>query len=218
MEVEFIRRNRYGLLLALLVATFMINGIEASQLVRVLNSMLVFGSLLVAFLGARSGRGRLRLIALIPVSVIGIVLLSAVSVNGPVGAIGATSQVIVLSGVAISVGSEIMSDERVTNQTLLGALSAYFLIGQIFAWVYLALPGDLDEAVISPAGGAGFPDYYSYVVLTTLGFGDVTPVGSFAQRVTVLEALIGQLFLAILIGRLVALYSRQPASTESPEE
>ena len=155
--------------------------------------------------------------ALIPVSVIGIVLLSAVSINGPAGAIGATAQVIVLSGVAISVGSGIMSDERVTNQTLLGAMSVYFLIGQIFAWVYLSLPGYLDEAVIAPADGTGSTDYYSYVVLTTLGFGDITPVGSFAQRVTVLEALIGQLFLAILIGRLVALYSRQPASNDSAD-
>ena len=57
MEVEFIRRNRYGLLLALLVATFLINGVEASQLVRVLNAMMVLASLVVALLGARSGRG-----------------------------------------------------------------------------------------------------------------------------------------------------------------
>ena len=217
MEVEFIRRNRYGLLLALLVATFLVNGVEATQLVRVLNALMVFGSLAVALLGARSGRGRLRLMALIPVSVIGIVLLSTVSINGPAGAIGATAQVIVLSGVAISVGSELLTEERVTNQMLLGAISAYFLIGQIFAWVYLSLPGFLDEAVIAPASGVGFSDYYSYVVLTTLGFGDVTPVGSFAQRVTVLEALIGQMFLAILIGRLVALYSRQPVSTDAAE-
>jgi hypothetical protein len=123
----------------------------------------------------------------------------------------------VLSGVAISVASDVMTDERVTNQTLLGAISAYFLIGQIFAWVYLSLPGYLDDEVISPAGGAGFTDYYSYVVLTTLGFGDVTPVGALAQRVTVLEALIGQMFLAILIGRLVALYSRQSAPSESAD-
>jgi hypothetical protein len=217
MEVEFIRRNRYGLLLVLLVATFLINGVEASQVVRIFNSVMVLGSLAVAFLGARSGRGRLRLMALIPVSVIGIVLLSTASITGPAGAIGATAQVIVLSGVAISVASDVMTDERVTNQTLLGAISAYFLIGQIFAWVYLSLPGYLDDEVISPAGGAGFTDYYSYVVLTTLGFGDVTPVGALAQRVTVLEALIGQMFLAILIGRLVALYSRQSAPSESAD-
>ena len=217
MEVEFIRRNRYGLLLVLLVATFLINGVEASQVVRFFNSVMVLGSLTVAFLGARSGRGRLRLMALIPVSVIGIVLLSTASITGPAGAIGATAQVIVLSGVAISVASDVMTDERVTNQTLLGAISAYFLIGQIFAWVYLSLPGYLDDEVISPAGGAGFTDYYSYVVLTTLGFGDVTPVGALAQRVTVLEALIGQMFLAILIGRLVALYSRQSAPSESAD-
>lgn len=217
MEIEFIQRNRYGILLTLLVATFLINGIEDSQSVRVLNGMMVLASLMVAIFGARRTSARLRLLALIPVSVIGIVLLGSVSTREVGGALGATAQAIVLGGVALSVLSEVLTDERVSNQTLLGAVSAYFLVGQFFAWVYVALPGYLDEAAIAPAGEAGLADYYSYVVLTTLGFGDITPVGSFAQRVTVLEAMIGQLFLAILIGRLVAVYSRDRRPADSPE-
>ena len=48
--------------------------------------------------------------------------------------------------------------------------------------------------------------YYSFVTLTTLGFGDITPVTEFARRLTTAEAVIGQLFLAIFIARLVGLH------------
>lgn len=158
------------------------------------------------------------MLALVPLSVIGVILVGSLSVDRLGGAIGATAQVIVLTVVTLVIVGDTFKHERVTNQTLLGAVSAYFLIGQVFAWVYLALPGYLDEQVVAPAGGTGIPDYYSYVVLTTLGFGDITPVGAFAQRVTVLEAVLGQMFLAILVGRLVALYSRDDKASDPADQ
>jgi hypothetical protein len=48
--------------------------------------------------------------------------------------------------------------------------------------------------------------YYSFVTLTTLGYGDITPVSELAQMMAVAEAVIGQLYIAIFIARLVALY------------
>lgn len=51
--------------------------------------------------------------------------------------------------------------------------------------------------------------YYSFVTLTTLGFGDITPVTARARSLAVLEAVTGVLFVALLIARLVGMYSRQ---------
>ena len=51
--------------------------------------------------------------------------------------------------------------------------------------------------------------YLSYVTLTTVGFGDLTPYTNLARSVVVLEALIGQIFLVTLVARLVALYSSE---------
>ena len=79
-----------------------------------------------------------------------------------------------------------------------------------YGLVELHEPGsfDLPAIVGEPAGAdrhmASFV-YFSFVTLTTLGYGDVTPVGSAARTLALLEALVGQLFLAILVARLVAL-------------
>jgi hypothetical protein len=65
------------------------------------------------------------------------------------------------------------------------------------------------EPVLDQEAVGKVPVYYSYVVLTTLGFGDITPNGAVAERVTVLEALLGQVFLVVLIARLVSTYERE---------
>ena len=60
-----------------------------------------------------------------------------------------------------------------------------------------------------PSGaGPGFSDflYFSFVTLTTLGYGDVTPVHDVAQMLAVAEAVTGQLYLTIFVARLVGLY------------
>jgi hypothetical protein len=62
--------------------------------------------------------------------------------------------------------------------------------------------------------------YYSLTSLTTLGLGDITPVNSFARSLTVLEALLGQLFPAVILARILTLYTderpRENARSEQP--
>ena len=121
-----------------------------------------------------------------------------------------------LSVMTLAVLGRVIAHRDVTNQTLLGAVAAYFLIGQLFAWLYMALPDYAEGAVLAPTVTDEIPMYYSYVVLTTLGFGDVVPLGELAERVTVIEALIGQMFLAVLVARLVAMYARpDPVGSET---
>jgi hypothetical protein len=62
--------------------------------------------------------------------------------------------------------------------------------------------------------------YYSLTSLTTLGLGDITPVNAFARSLTVLEALLGQIFPAVVLARVLTLYTddkdRQDAPSEQP--
>jgi len=51
--------------------------------------------------------------------------------------------------------------------------------------------------------------YYSFVTLTTLGFGDITPVSDPARSLSLLEAIVGQLYLAVLVARLVGIHISQ---------
>ena len=91
-----------------------------------------------------------------------------------------------------------------------GAIAVYVLLGFLFALLFALLEG------LVPGSFAGLERsdlehqmrdtvYFSFVTLTTVGYGDITPIGEAARNLAVVEALLGQIFLAILIGRLVTL-------------
>jgi hypothetical protein len=106
---------------------------------------------------------------------------------------------------------------RVSADTIVGGICVYLLIGLCFAMMF-GLISDLDPGSIREGGqtimrsvdGEKHPAtrllYFSFVTLTTLGYGDIRPHGEIAQMMAVAEAVIGQLYLAIFVARLVALY------------
>ena len=110
--------------------------------------------------------------------------------------------------------SRVLHHRRVTYETVLGALCAYVLIGLLFAFVYLAVDDFRDAPFFVQPGphDQGEFLYFSFVALTTLGFGDLCPSVGLPQALTVIEALIGSVFLVTLVARLVTLWVRQ----ESP--
>ena len=59
--------------------------------------------------------------------------------------------------------------------------------------------------------------YFSFVTLTTLGYGDIAPVSQFARLLAMLEAVLGQLFMVLLVARLVGVYTAQ-ALARAPAE
>ena len=107
----------------------------------------------------------------------------------------------------------VLAHRRITHETVLGALCTYVLLGLLFAFVYLAV-SDLREASFFVQEGPHAQSeylYFSFVTLTTLGFGDLSPAVGLPQALTVLEALLGQIFLVTLVARLVTLWVRQGA-------
>ena len=97
---------------------------------------------------------------------------------------------------------------EVTVRTVLAALSVYLLIGLFFSFAYSVM-ATIDSAPFFTSGVDGLlPDhlYFSFTTLTTTGFGDLTASGDIGRMTSVLEALIGQLYLvtvvAVLIGNL----------------
>ena len=93
---------------------------------------------------------------------------------------------------------------------MLGALCSYVLLGLLFAFVYLAV-NEVNGPFFSqpePHAQSEFL-YFSFVTLTTLGFGDLSPAVGLPQALTVLEALSGQIFLVTMVARLVTVWGRQ---------
>jgi voltage-gated potassium channel len=114
---------------------------------------------------------------------------------------------------------DVLEGEEVTGDRLCGAMCAYLMIGVTFATIYATIdllqPGSFTWR--SPISGHADPFelrgevfsrllYYSFVTLTTLGYGDIRPVSTAARTFSWLEAVCGQLYLAILIARLVGLH------------
>ena len=104
----------------------------------------------------------------------------------------------------------ILRQGRVTHETVLGALCTYVLLGLLFAFAYIAVD-ELAGPFFTQAGPHGQSEYlyFSFVTLTTLGFGDLSPDVGLPQALTVFEALTGQVFLVTMVARLVTLWGRQ---------
>ncbi len=86
----------------------------------------------------------------------------------------------------------------------------YVLIGLLYAFLYLAV-ADFRDTFFAQPGAHEQSEYlyFSFVTLTTLGFGDLSPAPGLPQALTVSEALLGNIFLVTLVARLVTLWVRQ---------
>lgn len=113
---------------------------------------------------------------------------------------------------------DVLAGDRTTSERVSGAISAYLLIGLMFAGVYsfvaLADPGAFtcSQAILDSAASAGGEHsmsvftYFSFVTMTTLGYGDITPVSLVARTLAFIEALLGQLYVAVMIAGLVGMH------------
>lgn len=119
----------------------------------------------------------------------------------------------------------VLRGEVMNTDTLIGGVCAYFLLGvtwgSAYALVELVSPGSFAVSPgLTDAGNWGTPthpmtpllQYYSFVTLTTVGYGDMSPLSHIAPLMSMLEALTGQLYLAVLVGRLVGLHIAQARS------
>ena len=120
---------------------------------------------------------------------------------------------------AIVILSTIMKAKKVTTETIYASICVYLLLGIIWTMFFSAI--EIIEPGSFLSGGSPVVDlygdplqrnvfakfiYYSFVTLTTLGYGDIVPVSPQARALSSLEAVVGQLFIAILIARLVGMH------------
>ena len=106
----------------------------------------------------------------------------------------------------------VLRSETVTGDLILGAVNVYLMIGIGFAFIYglieIFQPGSftgLEELASTPDRVLYFL-YFSFITMSTLGYGDISPLTPHGMTATYIEAIFGQLYLAILVARLVAIY------------
>ena len=119
---------------------------------------------------------------------------------------------ILLFGLVIySIIGYIVSSEEVTREIIFAAIVSYLFIAIIWSFGYSALelvePGSFKMPDEMNSSGESFSFFYfSFITITTLGYGDVTPLTAKAASLAVVEALIGQIYLVVLVAWLVGMY------------
>jgi hypothetical protein len=137
--------------------------------------------------------------------------------------IDAGSSLIACGVLAAIVLVQVFAEGPITSQRIQGAIAAYLLVALMFAAAYSWLNARVPDAFhgLAPFEEGHDPMqgfvYFSFVTLTTVGYGDVTPVHPVARSLAVAEALTGQLYPAILLARLVSLATGSGPSVPPPE-
>ena len=119
--------------------------------------------------------------------------------------------------------SQAFREGETTSHRIMGAVAAYLILGMIWSLAYnltaLLIPGAFNIQGPSTPGDIESMQphllYFSFVTLTTLGYGDIVAVHPMARMLVILEGVAGQLFPAILIARLVSLQVQSKRKTQS---
>ncbi|TDI40956.1 MAG: two pore domain potassium channel family protein [Acidobacteria bacterium] len=123
---------------------------------------------------------------------------------------------------SVMILAHVLRSPRITMDSVMGAACVYLLMGFIWAKLFILVewlvPGSFDLSPLIPEGldrasrataESGQLTYLSFITLTTVGYGDLTPIKPAAQMLSMLEGLAGQLYVAIMIARMVALQVAQ---------
>ncbi len=146
-------------------------------------------------------------------------LVTVVSILAP-GATDFSSQTSLVGGLLllitpVAISRRIVSHRFVTTETVLGAICVYLLIGFSFSFIYSAIGFVSGAPFFGGQMQATANDYlfFSYTTLTTVGYGNLIPAGSVGQTFAMLEALTGQIYLVIVVARLVSLWGQERPSS-----
>jgi hypothetical protein len=201
--------DRFGLLLLILVASYLISAFTTGVLVSIIQIVLFAGVATLALRGERLRRQTAQLAILVAVvgSAAAITLALTHAADAVAGLANLWTALILLFSVLLMVRRVLMQPE-VTAQSIYGAISAYMIIGLMFAAVYGAMYrfGGNTFFAQGAVGNTKTFQYFSFTTLTTLGYGDFTAAASEGQAIAVIEAMVGQIFLATLVARLVAAF------------
>jgi Ion channel len=107
------------------------------------------------------------------------------------------------------VAQRLINADRVDAELLCSALGAYLLLGVFWAGTYEIISFLAPAAFAGPGGAAPTPSallYFSFTTLTTTGYGDITVVNPVVRMWSIFEAIVGTMYNATVIARLVSLY------------
>jgi hypothetical protein len=129
--------------------------------------------------------------------------------------------IVVFGLLFVALVESVFGEGAVDLNRITGAISIFLVLGLIWAFIYSLIEINRPGSFTTLDAGAGQLDmvsefiYFSFVTLTTLGYGDISPLSRPARTMASLQAVTGQLYIAIVIARLVGLQISQSRSKDS---
>jgi hypothetical protein len=201
----FASPDSYGLVLLLILVTYVLatslSGRTGASILIVVQIVTV--SLALRTSQARRGFSRLATVLLVVVAVAAVTNLF-VADNWMLSVAFAASSFLYFVA-PVSIVRHIAWRQQVDQETMFGALSAYLLIGMAFGFLYVVVGRVQGAPFFGPQGDGSASQtlFFSFVTLTTTGYGNLVPAGNPGQTLAVFEALIGQLFLVTGLAKIV---------------
>jgi hypothetical protein len=204
--------ERWGLVLGLLLGSYLLSNLLDTRLIHLLVAVLLLGMVLLVVLGGQRttpGLRRLNLASIVVVLVLGVV--EAVHHSAVLLGLQSLAMAVTFATMLLIILVRLLRERLVTLGTVFGAIDVYVLLGFTFCWIYVALDAFGHGNFFVQTTTAKLPDfvYFSLITLTTVGFGDLTPAHEAARSLVAVEALLGQVLLVTLVARLVAMMGQR---------
>jgi len=205
---KILLRTNIVLLLALSTMIFIVPALslKGQQFIKVLLGIVVVSGLFAADFS----RPAFRILTTFGAIVLLVTLANLVLPDSAyLGIITFTLNMLFFIMVTIALIAHVAGAKEVYGSTLLCAINSYLLIGLTLSILFLItnlfFPGSFNQAETTKGGFSTFV-YYSFVTLTTLGYGDITPLTALARSLSIFTALFGQLYLVIIMAILIGKY------------
>jgi ion channel len=197
----------YAIVLMLVVVTYIVSVSvteeRATSIVLTVQLATVWFALRISH--ARRGIRRLANIVLVLAAIVAVGSFFVRNEGDQLGVISAVCCLLYFIA-PFSIVRHLVFRPKVDAETLLGAVAAYLLIGMFFAFAYKAA-GEFGTMPFFGADGKGSLSqdlFFSFVTLTTVGYGNLVPAANPGQTLAVLEAVVGQLFLVVAVGKIIS--------------
>jgi len=198
--------DNYGVVLVLIVTSILVLAVLGDSHLADAVTVVILGATLLATLRASNVRRRVLRIAtwlLAPALVLAI--LSALLGSGDFATATGKAVAAALAVIApVVIVRRLVQHPAITFRTVLGALCVYLLVGFFFSFLF-SLVGHLSPPFFAQPDSGSTIDYvyFSYVTMSTVGYGDLTAQGDLGRMLAVTEALLGQLYLVTIVALLV---------------
>lgn len=232
---KFVRQPHFGRYAILLVHLLLLPVLSVVTEGHPKAELLAMVAEQVVFLGAVAALGGRRMFALGALLIIpGIVTLTVTFIAGEIpgdhywfwAVARAATFIVPIMTVGMLILVDVLAAKQIVFDMICGALCVFVLFGMCWAQVYTLLervaPGSFAvdfgryhvDAGTDPLAAAGVFTYYSFVTLTTVGYGDIVPSSATARWLVWLEAVFGQFYMAVFVSRLIGLQA-SPAGRDT---